>query len=205
MRLEAWERPMVKNAVSACFVSLAAITALLGAGSTMFSAFLGHEGEWPTALLITMSVLVAAVGIGTGWWVYGRRSVVVNTRVYKDRFGLAYLALQQKLLFDLAYEVLFIRPFMRAADWMWQFDARAIDAVVNLAGKAWVVLAAWSWRFDGRVIDGIVNGLASLTRNTGSGLRSLQSGRLQSYQRLVLSAVIVFMLYLVLYVVVKGA
>jgi hypothetical protein len=55
------------------------------------------------------------------------------------------------------------------------------------------------------VIDGAVNGLAALSKRSGATLRSLQTGRLQGYQRLVLSAVVLFMLCLVLYVVVKGA
>jgi NADH-quinone oxidoreductase subunit L len=68
-----------------------------------------------------------------------------------------------------------------------------------------VLASSASWRFDSGVIDGAVNGVASVSRRAGSGLRRLQSGRLRSYQQLVFSAVVVLMLCLVIYVVVKGA
>ena len=60
-------------------VALATITAFLGLGSLQFAHFMGHEGEWPALPLILASTAVAAIGIGIGWWVYGRRSVVVNS------------------------------------------------------------------------------------------------------------------------------
>ncbi len=148
---------------------------------------------------------MAAVGIGTGWWVYGRRSVVVNTRVYKDRMGVVYGALRQKLYFDAAYEYLFIKPFIYWSGMLGIFDNRIVDGAVNGVSKGWILASSASWTFDGRVIDGAVNGIASLSRSAGTNLRKLQSGRLQSYQRLVLSALVALMLCLVIYVVVKGA
>ncbi|NTU71628.1 MAG: NADH-quinone oxidoreductase subunit L [Coriobacteriia bacterium] len=182
-------------------VLLALITCVVGFGSIQFAAFLGEEIEWPSIELILMSSGVAAAGISSAWWVYGRRSTVVNTRVYKERMGRVYSALSLKLYFDIAYDAIFIKPFMRLGDLLWGIDRSAIDGVVNGAAAAWVRLAEGSWGFDRVAIDGIVNGLASFSRNTGSALRSIQTGRLQTYQRLILAAVVLFMLYLVL----KGA
>ena len=186
-------------------VLLAVITLFLGFGSTTFMTFLGEPGEWPTVALIAASTTVAAIGIGTGWWMYGRRSVVVNTGAYKVRLGPIYGALQQKLYFDLAYDVLIIRPYMRVCDWLAIFDRRGIDGAVNGAARGWVLFSEGAAIFDAVVVDGAVNGLATISKYAGSKLRNLQSGRLQGYQRLVLSAVVVLMLYLVFYVVVKGA
>jgi NADH-quinone oxidoreductase subunit L len=64
-----------------------------------------------------------------------------------------------------------------------------------------VLFSSGSQFFDKVVIDGAVNGIATLSRRAGTGLRSLQTGRLQTYQRLILAAVVLLMLYLV----VKGA
>jgi len=186
-------------------VALAAVTCAIGFASVRFAEFLGHEGEWPSLLLIAISVGVATLGIGSGWWVYGRRSVVVNTRAHKERLGVIYSALRQKLYFDTAYEVIIIRPFMFLAGLLSAFDGRAIDGAVNGVSRGWIVASSVSWSFDGRVIDGAVNGIATLSRHAGTSLRKLQSGRLQSYQRLALSALVVLMLCLVIYVVVKGA
>jgi len=191
--------------MTAPMVALAAVTCVIGFSSVRFAEFLGHEGEWPSLMLIAISAAVAVVGIGSGWWVYGRRSVVVNTRVYKDRLGLAYGALTQKLYFDAAYEILFIKPFIFFAGLLAVFDSRVIDGIVNGVARGWIRVSSVSWSFDGIVIDGAVNGIATLSRQAGTSLRKLQSGRLQSYQRLVLSALVVLMVCLVIYVVVKGA
>ena len=184
--------------------ALAAVTCVLGAASVAFAVFLGREGEWPTLGLVLASLAVAGTGIGTGWWVYGRRSVVVNTRVYKERVPGLYGVLQQKFYFDLVYETVIVKPYMALTEALAAFDLRGIDGVVNAVARGWVVMSALSWRFDSSVIDGAVNGVASIARDSGKRVRRLQSGRLQTYQRLVLSAVVLLMLVLVVYVVVKG-
>ena len=191
--------------MTAPMVALAIVTFGIGFATVRFAEFLGHEGEWPSLVLIAVSAVVAGAGIGIGWWVYGRRSVVINTRVIKDRMGFAYWALDQKLYFDIAYESIFIKPFMFVTDALAKFDSRVIDGIVNGVARGWILTTVLSWRFDGSIIDGAVNGVATLSRSAGAGLRKLQSGRLQNYQRLVLSALVAFMLCLVIYVVVKGA
>ena len=55
--------------------------------------------------------------------------------------------------------------------------------------------------FDINVVDGAVNGLATGAKRVGAVARKLQSGRIQSYQRLVVGALVLLMLYVVL----KGA
>ena len=181
--------------------ALAAVTLVLGFASPSFAEFLGHKGAWPSLPIALMSTAVAVAGAAVGWWIYGRRSVVVNTRVYKQRLGSLYGALQLKFYFDLIYDAFVIRPFIYGSQLVAIFDRRSIDGVVNGAGRRFIELTGSTWRFDRYVVDGAVNGLASLSRSTGTRLRSIQSGRLQSYQRLVLAAIVLFMLYLVL----KGA
>lgn len=182
-------------------VGLAAVTVVLGFFSPNFAEFLGHEGAWPALSIATMSTVAAGLGLALGWWAYGRTSVVVNTRAYKQRLGIVYSALVQKLYFDTVYDVAVIRFYGLLAEGLTWFDRRGIDGVVNGVARGFVRLAGASWKFDGFVIDGAVNGIASLARTTGRRLRTLQTGRLQSYQRLVAAAVVVLMMYLVL----KGA
>lgn len=176
---------------------LAAITVVAGFGTTLYAAFLGHHGEWPAIELILTSVVIAGTGIALGWWFYGRPSVVVNTQAWKARFGYLYATMTQRFYFDLTYERVFIQGFTKLSDRMTGFDQKIIDGAVNGAGRGWVALASGAWAFDGVVIDGAVNGLASLSTWIGRATRRLQTGRLQSYQRLVLGAVVVLMLVLV--------
>ena len=186
-------------------VVLAVITAFIGFGSTTFAGFLGEHGAWPEVVLISASTAVAATGIGLGWWFFGRRSVVVNTVYYKQLMGPFYEALQRKLYFDIAYDYLVIKPYVDMADRMAWIDRNVIDAGVNSVSRGWVLFSAGAATFDRVVIDGAVNGLVTLAKAAGTRARTLQTGRLQGYQRLVLSALVAFMLYLVLYVAVKGA
>lgn len=183
-------------------VLLAGITVLVGFTTTFYAAFLGHEGEWPSLPMWLMSFAIAGVGIGTGWWIYGRRSVVVNTRVWKQRLGYFYAALSQKLYFDLTYDFAFVRGYFALTRLAALFDMRAVDRLVNESARSWVQLTGASWRFDGVVIDGAVNALATIARRAGTALRGLQTGRLQNYQRLVIGAVVLLMLFFV--VTVKG-
>ena len=182
-------------------VLLAAITAVIGVLSPAFSVFVGHEGEWPAIGMALTSSAVAFSGIGLGWYFYGRRSVVVNTRTVKQRMGYVYQALVQKLYFDLTYERLIIVPYMVLTRLLAGFDLKAIDRVVNEVGRGWVALSQVSWTFDARAIDGTVNGVASAVRRAGSRARQIESGRVQTYQRLILGALVLLMIF----VVVKGA
>jgi len=176
---------------------LAAISVVAGFGTVKFAEFLGHEGAWPTLQMLAISAVVAGTGIGVGWWVYGRRSVVVNTRVWKHRFGFFYDMLAQKFYFDLTYQRIFINGYMGLAEAMTVFDQQAVDAVVNGSARGWVLAADGAWSFDGKVIDGAVNGLAAIATSIGRSARRIQTGHLQSYQRLVVGAVVLMMLILV--------
>jgi NADH-quinone oxidoreductase subunit L len=182
-------------------VALASITCVIGFASIRFAGFIGEAGEWPSAPLIAVSTAVAVIGISTAWWFFGRSSVVINTSVYKERHSWLYKALGQNFYFDKAYEVVFIKPFIRFADRLWGFDRDVVDGAVNGASSGWIAITRGAQFIDTYVIDGAVNGIASISRGLGTSFRSLQTGRLQSYQRLILAAVVLLMLYLV----VKGA
>ena len=182
-------------------VLLASITTVVGVTSPAFSAFVGHEGHWPDVTMALFGSSVALAGIALGWFVYGRRSVVINTRGLKQRMAYPYQALVQKLYFDLTYEWLIIRPFVALTHVLARFDLGAIDRLVNEAGRAWVSLSLGSSVFDARVIDGSVNGIARSVRGAGARARTLESGRVQTYQRLIVGALLLLMIF----VVVKGA
>jgi len=178
-------------------VVLAAITTVVGFAGPALGEFLGHEIPWPEPGVAALSVGVAAAGLAAGWWVYGRRTVVLNTRPLKERFGVLYTALSLKLYFDLTYDNFVVKPYARLAAWLARFDLGVIDGVVNGAGRLWQALsAAGSW-FDTRAVDGAVNGAAAAVVASGERVRAIQVGRVQAYQALMFGAIVLVMLLLV--------
>jgi len=180
---------------------LAAVTAVIGFGSPLFAEFLGHEGQWPAVGMALTSTAVAGTGLALGWFMYGRRTAVINTRAIKQRVDYVYGALVNKYYLDLTYEHFIVRPYGRLAAWLGRFDAKVIDGAVNGAGRAWRGIASIGWRFDAAVVDGAVNGLGRLVKNAGGRVRRLQVGRVQTYQGLVVGVLVALMLW----IVVKGA
>ncbi|TDB38732.1 MAG: NADH-quinone oxidoreductase subunit L [Actinobacteria bacterium] len=180
---------------------LAAISAVIGFGSPYFAQFLGHEGEWPAAPIALTSTAVAGLGLALGWWAYGRRTKVLNTRPLKQRAGFVYGALTMKLYFDITYDFFIVRGYGLLADALAVFDTTVVDGIVNGAGAVWRSGAHVGALIDRYVIDGAVNGTATLVRAAGARVRRIQVGRIQAYQGLMVGAIVLLMLWLV----VKGA
>ncbi|MDP2182675.1 MAG: NADH-quinone oxidoreductase subunit L [Actinomycetota bacterium] len=186
-------------------VLLASITAVIGFFGPRLGEFLGHEIPWPDPFMAGISVTVAASGLALGWWAYGRPGVVLNTRSLKSRAGYGYEMLAQKLYFDLTYETFIVRPYMRLAALLSRFDAHVVDGVVNGTGELWRRVAGMSSVFDIGVIDGAVNGAAGMVKSLGVRARRIQGGRIQTYQRLAVGALVALLVPLVLWIVLKGA
>ncbi len=180
---------------------LSVLTVAVGWLAVSFSELLGHVGHWPEPLYYLPSTAAAMSGMALGWWVYGRSAIVLNTTALKDRAGYLYDMFAQKLYFDLTYDHLVVRRFVALANRLSRFDATAVDGAVNGAASAWSRSSDASDRFDATVVDGAVNGVASLVGRLGARLRAIQSGRIQSYQRYVVAALLV----LVVLIVLKGA
>jgi NADH-quinone oxidoreductase subunit L len=180
---------------------LAAITAVIGFAGPALGEFLGHEIPWPDPGLAALSLGVAGAGLALGWWTYGRRSVVLNTRRIKQRVRPLYGALDQKLYFDLTYDYFIVKPYGRVAAVLGEFDRAVVDGAVNGAAGLWRAGADAGGVFDRRVLDGAINGLAALVRSAGAQLRRVQVGRVQVYQGVMLVSLVLFMLL----IVVKGA
>lgn len=182
-------------------VVLAAITVAVGFASPAFGEFVAHHGEWPAPLMALTSTGVAVGGLLLGWFVFGRRSRVLNTRVIKQRTGPLYDVLVQKYYLDLTYDHFIIRPYARLAEALWRFDAGVIDGVVNGAGALWRYVARLGALIDARAIDGVVNGVGAAVRSAGDRVRRIQVGRVQVYQGLMAGALLLLMTW----VIVKGA
>src|SRR3954466_3376320 len=111
--------------------------------------------------LIGASVAVAALGLAVGVYVFGyfnrngHRDIAVKAPALNPATHFAYRGSLNKWWFDELNDLLFIR----------------------LGGS----VASFLWWFDRTIIDGTVNGLGTLTRDAGGGLRRIQTGRVQNY------------------------
>jgi len=155
------------------------------------------ESEVLSVLLV--SSVIVFLGIGLGWWLYGRRPVAAPgeldalERLRPDLFTL----LRRKYYVDEMYDLSFVRLnawWARACDWL---DDVVWSGVVQIV--SYLVLG-WSWlnRF---VDESVVNGLfdQSCRRISGSGglLSRLQNGRVQNYLRIIGIALTVLTLFLI--------
>ena len=181
-------------------IVLAAFAVLLGFIGTpawpWFQAFLNGQQFAPalTALaqpevlwLMVLSSVVVLTGMALGWWLYGRRLRTegiepdVLERIRPDLFAL----LRRQYFVDEVYQATIIRFnawWASACDWL---DSRLWNGAVNLASYAVVGLSWLNRLFDEYVVNlGFDRGCRGL-REGGTRLSRLQSGRVQSYLRVI--------------------
>ncbi|MCC6232200.1 MAG: NADH-quinone oxidoreductase subunit L [Verrucomicrobiales bacterium] len=175
-------------------VLLAGSTLVLGWLGTpawpWFEAYLnGHSAHldfgrlaaaWPMMLV---SVVVVALGIGTGWWVYGRRSRVGATAPdpLESQFPRIFRGLQARLYVDELYDATVVRlhhVVSMVCGWMDELVLGGLVTLVGLGSR----LAAFSARsLDELLVNlGFDAGCAS-TRWGGRGFSWLQNGSAQRY------------------------
>jgi NADH-quinone oxidoreductase subunit L len=77
-------------------------------------------------------------------------------------------------------------PLARATNWV---NQNVIDGVVNGAGTTAVKVGQYVYdNIDQAGIDGAVNGAAMVANESGTGLRKMQTGRIQQYAALLFAA-----------------
>lgn len=160
-----------------------------------FSRF-GGPGILSTMLISTVIVFV---GIGLGWWLYGRKPIArsdeidVLERAQPDIFHL----LRRKYFVDEAYEWSFVRLnacWARTCAWL---DAVIVSGAVQLCSYLVLGLSALNRAID----DYVVNfGFDEGCRGIGLGgkfMSRLQNGRVQNYLRVIGVALAVLVLFLI--------
>jgi len=159
---------------------------------------LGSLFEPSLLVLMATSTVVVLLGIGFGWKLYGAEAPKQGELdVLEEKIPLVWRLLQNKFYVDELYGVTVIAfywAWARVADWL---DRRVWGGAV--AAVAWV-FRGWARvnRFlDSDVVDGgFDKGCEELA--TGGGLLVLvQSGRVQSYLRILALAVIVLAVILI--------
>jgi NADH-quinone oxidoreductase subunit L len=179
-------------------VILAAFAVLLGFLGTpawpWFHAYLsGHSASFEPGRLgsalpvMLLSTAVVGLGMGMGWFLYGRRpilsaaSVDALERIQPGAFGL----LRKRLLVDEAYEATVLAwhaGLSRLSDFL--------DRVLwgGLVSAVTVVILGLSWAsrlFDEYVLNLVFDRGCERVRRTGDHLSLLHGGQVQRYLRLI--------------------
>jgi NADH-quinone oxidoreductase subunit L len=105
--------------------------------------------------LMLVSLVVALAGLGLAWFIYIRAPKDLPQRLAAS-FGSAYRIVYNKFYIDEFYDATFVRLAVDGSRWVWH-------------------------HFDERVIDGSVHGLAWVWQRVGTGLRPIETGRVQNY------------------------
>jgi NADH-quinone oxidoreductase subunit L len=158
------------------------------AASVDFARF-GEPGLMP--LMLTSSAIVI-LGLSLGWLLYGSKSPAAETPdVLEKSAPFLWRVLRNKFYIDELYSatiVAFFWAWARFADWL---DRRIWGGIVSAVTTG---IAAWARlnRFlDARGVDGAFDKSCEEISNSGGLLASVQSGRVQTYLRLLAAAVVV--------------
>ena len=120
-------------------------------------AFKGAAHAPPPAVAWTVAVvstLMAGLGIGAAWHLYGRRPEAAARLA--DRYPAAYRWLLNKYYVDELYDAAVVEPLRRGSVRLWQ-------------------------AFDERVVDGLVNKVGTWVEDWALGMRRVQTGAVPTY------------------------
>jgi NADH-quinone oxidoreductase subunit L len=191
---------------------LAAFAILLGVIGTpawpWFDSFLNGRptvlnvaGFFENGILPVMffSSIIVFLGLGLGWWFYGRTPIAsaeapdALERLQPQLFNL----LQHKFYVDEFYQATFIRGntwLSRVSDWLdrwiWHGAVRTVSYLV--LGLSWLARSA-----DTHVVNPCFDGGCHTVTAGGRLLARLQNGRTQNYLRLIGVAFAVLVLFLI--------
>jgi NADH-quinone oxidoreductase subunit L len=181
-------------------IILAAFAVLLGFFGTpvwpWFQKFLGGERATfafnellqPEIIsLLLFSTVIVSVGIGLGWWLYGRDSIKNSSQ--PDALEILrpdiYTLLRDKFYVDEFYEATIIRFNAWWAGFCDDLDYWVWNGAVLAVGYAVWVLGWVSRFFDEYIVNGGFNESCRGVRDGGNFLSRLQNGQLQNYLRVI--------------------
>ena len=147
-----------------------------------------HEGVDP--FMVGLSTLIVGLGVVGAWRVGMQHRPLLPPRLggVGDRL---YHWASNKYFVDELYDRAIIQPFLRATQWLSEFDRRVIDAAVDRAGLAGASLGQLKAWVDQRVVDRLVNGVAELVAWLSARGRRLQTGLVHQYLFVVVVSVVV--------------
>jgi NADH-quinone oxidoreductase subunit L len=203
------ESPTVMTAPLAILAVSSILLAFIGTPAwPWFKSFLDGEAakfEWAgfseSGVLSVMlsSTLILCVGLGLGWWFYGRKPIdrADDPDVLDRRFPNIFNVLRNAYFIDRFYEATFIRLnawCSRFADWLdrWVWNGAVQIVSYLVLGLSWV-----NRTLDTVIVNGTFDRGCDSVTLSGRTLARLQSGRVQSYLRIVGLAFAALVLFLI--------
>jgi NADH-quinone oxidoreductase subunit L len=116
-----------------------------------------------------------------------------------ERFSFAYRLLFNKYWVDEIYAATVIAGTIKLSRFLWEFDARVVDGVVNGTALTTVGSSFISGIFDLKVVDGAVNLVAKSYEVASREFRRLQVGYAEGYVMVMVfgAAILLGVFYLV--------
>ena len=154
-------------------------------------------------VLAIISVGIVVVAVVFVLWLYQSNFAMFRGLTERNRVArTGYVFLVNKYYLDDLYENVIVygikKPIAAACYW---FDQHVIDAIVNALGIGARQTGNWVYKnVDQTVVDGAVNGAGFLAEESGSGLRTVQTGKVQQYGALLFAAAGIAVLILVIVV-----
>ncbi|MBI4042758.1 MAG: NADH-quinone oxidoreductase subunit L [Deltaproteobacteria bacterium] len=144
-------------------------------------------------LTMILSISVALLGILGAWVVYGKGWV--RPERIAAAFSAFYRTFANLYYVDSFYQRGLVGNVIRLNNSLANFDNRVIDsAIVDGSGRVTVLAAHESGDFDNIVVDGSVDAIGSGFGIAGGQLRRIQTGRIQQYMMVALSALVLMAL-----------
>lgn len=173
------------------------------AGSVCFFPKVSHAVPELGKILLSLAVValgyILAISFCLAYYKRKDKRLVGLTQRSKIARG-GYLFLKNKYYLDILYQNIFVytvsRPMAKATYWV---NQNLIDGTVDAVGRGGKKSGDWVYKnIDQRIVDGAVNGSGTIASETGHGLQSTQSGKINQYGALIFGAAAVGAILLVI-------
>ena len=156
-------------------------------------AAISHAAHANHDTAIQYSSIMVACGIGLALIVYVFG--FINPEKTAQRLRPLYLYSFNKWYWDEIYDATIIRGSLLLSNILAWFDRNIVDGLVNGVGALVRRVGTFSGSFDRYVVDGTVNFTAFFVQTSGSAMKKLQTGKVQTYLVMVMLAVTGYILY----------
>jgi NADH-quinone oxidoreductase subunit L len=147
---------------------------------------------------MSISIVVVMLGLSLGWKLYGGQAPEpAAPDVLEEALPVVWRALRDRLYVDEFYDATVIRFyhwFAQVADWL---DRKVWGGAVTAVAASFGIWARLNRLLDARVVDGCFDKGCEELAVSGGLLSLMQTGRVQSYLRILALAVVVLIAILI--------